>query len=521
MATVRIKQGVVEGSVLDGIYSFLGLKYSEPPIGDRRWRPASSPTAWEGVWDATRFGKAAIQIVDTGVELGAESSEDCLYLNIWTATLDPSAQQPVMVWIHGGGFLNGSSSMDVYSGRNLARHGVVVVSINYRLGAFGFLRHPEAGGNFAVSDWVAALRWVSENIEMFGGHSQNVTIFGQSAGAVAVRTLLCTPAARGLFHRAIIQSAGFEDYAATPSPNAERVNDTSEKFLNLLGSRDLDVLRRIPTEQIRAASLRVCGTRPPPGYLHSPANLAWYPVPDDEVITKEFAGWDEHVPVLFGCTQHEARAFWRPTGPHTSPGQEPLEIYTVDTLANMAKILAHGGDHDMIKYLTNAKFSPYEALTELCTAAIWMEPAMATYRRFSALNRTTYCFIFSRISPATRRSGMLAYHGAEIPYIFGNVSQNGVLKPWFANKASDVDDGLSASDRDFDAIDVQIADNVQNAWVTFARTGIPRFSDGSPWPQCETMDMQLTVIGDKMEVKHWDMDRVVSILSSLRDQTLD
>ncbi|KAM0480235.1 hypothetical protein ACHAPX_004061 [Trichoderma viride] len=207
-----------------------------------------------------------------------------------------------MVWIHGGGFLDGSSSMDVYSGRNLARHGVVVVSINYRLGAFGFRRHPEAGGNFAVSDWVAALRWVSGSIEMFGGHSQNVTIFGQSAGAVAVRTLLCTPAARGLFHRAIIQSAGFEDYAATPSPNAERVNDASEKLLNLLGSRDLEALRRIPTEQIRAASLTVCGTRPPPGYLHSPANLAWYPVPDGEIVTKEFSGWDEHVPVLFGYT---------------------------------------------------------------------------------------------------------------------------------------------------------------------------------------------------------------------------
>ncbi|UKZ81782.1 hypothetical protein TrVFT333_009555 [Trichoderma virens FT-333] len=521
MATVRIKQGVVEGSVLDGIYSFLGLPYSEPPIGDRRWRPASSPPAWEGIRDATRFGKAAVQTVDTGVELCAESSEDCLYLNIWTASLDPSTQQPVMFWIHGGGFLNGSSSMDVYSGQDLARRGVVVVSINYRLGAFGFLRHPEAGGNFAVTDWVAALKWVTENITMFGGYPQNVTIFGQSAGAVAVRTLLCTPAARGLFHRAIIQSAGFEDYAATPSPNAERVNNTSEKFMNLLGSRDLDVLRRIPTEHIRAASLTVCGTRPPPGYLHSPANLAWYPVPDDEVVMREFSAWDEDVPVLFGCTQHEARAFWRPTGLHTGPGQEPSEIYTFNTLANMSNILARGGDHEMMNYFSNGKFSPYQALTELCTAAIWMEPAMATYHRFAALNRRTYFFLFSRISPATRRSDMLAYHGAEIPYIFGNVSEDGVLKPWFAKKASAVDVGQSAMDKDFDATDVQIANDVQNAWVTFARTGEPQFSDSSPWPQCDTRDMQLTVIGDKMEAKHWDIDRVVGILSSLREQILE
>ncbi|KAL6689965.1 Carboxylesterase [Trichoderma pleuroticola] len=494
MATVRIKQGVVEGSVQDGIYSFLGLPYSEPPTGDRRWRPASTLPAWEGVRDATRFGKAAIQIVDTG-----------------SGSLDPSAQQPVMVWIHGGGFLNGSSSMDVYSGQNLARRGVVVVSVNYRLGAFGFLRHPEAGGNFAVSDWVAALRWVSENVQMFGGHPQNVTIFGQSAGAVAVRTLLCTPAARGLFHRAIIQSAGFEDYAATPSPNPERVNDTSEKFFNLLGSRDLDVLRRIPTEQIRVTSLTLCGTRLPPGYLHSPANLVWYPVSDDEVVMREFSGWDEQVPVLFGCTQHEARAFWRPTGLHAAPGQELSEIYTVETLVNMSKVLARGGDHEMMDYFNNGNISPYEALTELCSAAIWMEPAKATYHRFSVLNRKSYFFIFSRISPAARRSGMLAYHGAEIPYIFGN----------FGRKSSAVDVGVYPVGKDFDAIDVQIANDVQNAWVTFAQTGTPQFSDGSPWPHCDTSDMKLTVIGDKMEAKHWDMDRVIIILSSLRDQTSD
>ncbi|KAL7916892.1 Carboxylesterase [Trichoderma velutinum] len=521
MATIRIKQGLVEGSVLNGIYSFLGLPYAEPPTGERRWRPACPPPAWEGVRDATRFGKAAIQIVDTGADLGAEASEDCLYLNIWSASLDPSAQQPVMVWIHGGGFLNGSSSMDVYSGQNLARRGVVVVSLNYRLGAFGFLRHPEAGGNFAVSDWVAALKWVSENVKMFGGHPQNVTIFGQSAGAVAVRTLLCTPAARGLFHRAIIQSAGFEDYAATPSPNAERVNDTSEKFFKLLGSQDLDVLRRIPAEKIQVTSLTLCGARPPPGYLHSPANLVWYPVPDDEVVMRDFSGWDEQVPVLFGCTQHEARAFWRPTGLHTSPGQKPSEIYTVETLANMSKVLARGGDQEMINYFSNGKFSPYQALTELCSAAIWMEPAKATYHRFSALNRKTYFFIFSRISPATRHSGMLAYHGAEIPYIFGNVSRDGFLKPWFAKAASAVDVAQSAIDKDFDTIDIQIANDVQNAWATFAQTGIPRFSDGSAWPQCDANDMQLTVIGDRVEAKHWDMDRVVNILSSLRDQTRD
>ncbi|KAH0531166.1 hypothetical protein TsFJ059_000032 [Trichoderma semiorbis] len=521
MATVRIKQGAVEGSVQDGIYSFLSLPYSEPPTGDRRWRPASSPPAWEGVRDATRFGNAAIQIVETGAELGAEQNEDCLYLNIWSGSLDPSAQQPVMVWIHGGGFLNGSSSMDVYSGQNLARRGVVVVSVNYRLGAFGFLRHPEAGGNFAVTDWVAALKWVSENIQMFGGNPQNVTIFGQSAGAVAVRTLLCTPAARGLFHRAIIQSAGFEDYAATPSPDPKRVNDTSEKFFNLLGSRDLDVLRRIPAEQIRVTSLTLCGTRPPPGYLHSPANLVWYPVPDDEVVMREFSGWDEQVPVLFGYTQHEARAFWRPTGLHTAPGQDPSEIYTVDTLANMSKVLARGGDHEMINHFSNGKFSPYEALTELCTAAIWTEPAKATYHRFSTMNRKAYFYIFSRISPATRRSGMLAYHGAEIPYIFGNVSRNGVLKPWFGRKALAADIGPCPMDKYFDEIDVQIANDVQKAWVSFAHTGTPQFSDGSAWPHCDTRDMKLTVIGDKMEEKEWDMDRVVSILGSLRDRTRD
>ena len=517
MATLRVEQGSVRGAVQDGVYSFLGLPYAAPPVGRRRWQPPAPAREWEGVREATSFGHAAVQTIDTGFDIGADTSEDCLYANIWTTDLDPSARQPVMVWIHGGGFLNGAASMKHWTGASLAQRGVVVVSLNYRLGAFGFLMHPQAGGNFAVMDWVAALTWVCKNITSFGGDPNNVTIFGQSAGGAAVRILLATPTARGLFHRGIIQSAGFEHYAAVPSPSHARVAESSEKVFEYLGSRDIDVLRQLPTEMVRAASLAMSGTKPPPGQLHSPANLVWYPVADGKVVTVGFSGWAADVPVMFGCTQDEARAFYRPTGLYGQPGRTPADVYNLDTLSHMAKALAGARCNEVLNHFASCASTPYEALTELSTTAVWLEPALATYQRFAALGRTAYYYIFARASPAARRSGLLAYHSAEIPYIFGPVSRQTAWKPLGEPKSSlVVQQHAPSMDEDFDEIDVEVANATQNAWVDFARTGAPRLSDGMPWPSCTRSDQHFTLIGDSVKAEPLHISPVMKIISALR-----
>jgi para-nitrobenzyl esterase len=490
MVEVRVEQGVVRGNQRTGVFRFRGLPYAAPPLDALRWAPPAPPASWSGVRDATEFGHAAIQTADNGAELGAEPSEDCLTANVWSPTLDAGARLPVMVWIHGGGFLNWSASMTLWHGRELARRGVVVVSFNYRLGAFGFLSHPEAGGNFAVQDWVAALRWVACNAPAFGGDPGNVTVFGQSAGGVAVRTLLGTPSARGLFHRAILQSGGCEPGAALPDTVGERVGLASAALGERLGGDDLDHLRGLPAEVVRQASRMLSGTAPPPGQVHTPLNLVWYPTADGSVVGEDLSCWDADVPVLFGSTEHEARFFIPPTGPLGAAPLDPSRIYTPGTVATMAKLLAGDRAEDVLDRLGG---TPYEALAELYTAAVWTEPELASYQRFTELGRTAFAYRFARVSPGNRRTGLLAHHCAELPYVFGHLDPEQT-----------------------DEVDARTADAVLHAWTEFARTGAPRDPDGTPWPSATTAEPRHTVIGDTVHSAPLTPSQVTTSIHAVR-----
>jgi para-nitrobenzyl esterase len=200
---------------------------------------------------------------------------------------------------------------------------------NYRLGAFGFLAHPAVGANFGVLDQIAALQWVHDNIAAFGGEPGNVTVFGESAGAVAVRTLLSAPAARDLFHRAILQSAGFEAPAFAPLWSYARAQAAAEKLFDALGSTDLSVLRAAATEEVARLSHELCGVIPVAGKVTTPANLVWMPVPDGQVVHADvYPGWPEAVPLMMGCTENEARYFIKPGG-----------VYPPQALVGMASVL--------------------------------------------------------------------------------------------------------------------------------------------------------------------------------------
>jgi len=486
LAEIRVEQGVVRGDRRGGVFRFRGLPYAAAPVGERRWAAPAPPPSWDGVREATEFGHAAIQMADPRAELGAVPSEDCLNLNIWSPTLWASARLPVMVWIHGGGFLQGAASMKQWHGRTLARRGVVLVSINYRLGVLGFLRHPEVGGNFAVQDWVAALRWVAGNITAFGGDPDNVTVFGQSAGAEAVRTLLSTPAARGLFHRGILQSGGFDQPAAITDTPGERLTAASTAFFELVGGRDLDHLRALPVDAVRRAS-RAASPITPPDQVHTAADLVWRPTVDGRFVGEDLSSWDPDVPVLFGSTEHEARFFITPGGPF---GGEPAKVCTAAAVENMAKVLGGARADDILAELTG---SPYERLAELCTAALWTEPLHASYQRFAETCHTAYAYRFARVSPSNRASGMLAHHCAELPHLFGH------------HDPEQLDD-----------VDAQLSAAMQHAWTTFALDGVPRGLHDELWPWIAATEPRLTVIGDTVHVAPLSPSPVTTLIHSLR-----
>src|SRR2546423_5272139 len=484
-ARVTVEQGELEGTDRDGVHCFLGIPYAIPPVGDLRWRAPQPPVKWEGVRDAAHFSPIAVQTVGASFTLRVtEQSEDCLYLNVWTTSCDSESKQPVMLWIHGGGNLGGAGSEDAYDGASLAKRGVTAVTINYRLGAFGFLAHPDVGANFGVLDYVAALEWVAANIAAFGGDPGNVTIFGQSAGAVAVRTLFSVPCARGLFHRAIMQSAGFESYSFAPTWSYERAQSAADRVLERFGSANVDELRQVPTDELRKASHELSGIFPRRGQVHTPANLVWMPVPDGDVFMEDgFPGWPDDVPVMFGCVENEARYFIKPAGTYEKEGLE-----------NMARALCGPRSGDIIALLERSEGSCYESLDRLFSNVIWIEPALATTERFAKLRRRFYYYHFARVSPGARQTRELVKHTAEIRYVFGNLTSDGA----------------------YEETDQAVSRGMQGGWVEFARTGVPRSPDGASWPVYDESAPRLTCIKDDFSARPFAVSELTQIVHSLR-----
>jgi para-nitrobenzyl esterase len=504
VATVR--QGRLEGIKVGEIHTFLGVPYAKAPQGATRWRPPEPSESWSGVRPANRFGPIAIQTAGACFTLReTRQSEDCLSLNVWTRSLDRDARQPVMLWIHGGGYLGGAGSEDAYDGASLARRGVIVVTMNYRLGAFGFLAHPDAGANFGVLDVLAVLEWVAENIAAFGGDAGMVTVFGQSAGADTVRTLLLMRSARGLFHRAVLQSAGFEPSAVGPARSFGRTQLASERLMEMVGAKTIDELRSIPTDTMRKASHAVSGVIPQPGKIHTPANLVWVPVPDDLVAAEGFPGWADDVSILMGCTENEARYFIKPGGPQLPFPRniaiailnrvKPGGIYSWAIVEKIVTGVAGVRAPEVSAILRQSGKTPYECLDWLMTSIIFKEPLYQSTQRFMGLNRTFYCYNFARVSPGARRSKLLAQHTSEIRYVFGNLT----------------------SDGQYDETDRKIVEALQSAWTTFARTGVPRSTDGAAWPAFEVRASQYMAIGDELLRCPYSPTDMVRFVASLRD----
>jgi len=499
-----IQPGRLEGLNINGIHTFLGIPYAKPPVGPLRWHAPEPPERWEGVRPAKQFGPIAIQTTGACFTLReTRQSEDCLSLNIWTASLDREAFQPVMLWIHGGGNLGGAGSEDAYDGASLARLGVTVVTLNYRLGVFGFLAHPDAGANFAVRDFLAVLEWIAQNIRAFGGNPDNVTIFGQSAGAQAVRTLLSTRRARGLFHRGIMQSGGSEPSAIAPSWTFARTQAATERLMQMVGARTMDDLRKVPTDVMRKASHALCGVSG--GGVHTPADLMWVSVPDELVDAEGFSGWADEVPLMFGCTENEARYFIRPGGPQLPFPKniviavlnflKPGGIYSWKVVKKIITSLSGAHGPQVMDILCRSGKAPYECLDWLITEIVFREPALQTAHRFAALHRPFYCYNFARVSPGARSSRDLARHTGEIRYVFGNLTTDG----------------------QYDETDQVIADAMQSAWTAFARTGVPSVAWEAAWPAVDIRSPQYMSIEDGFLLRPYAANELTRLINSMRN----
>ena len=472
-AQVELDTGVIEGAAADdagGVHVFRGIPDAAPPVGDARWTPPMPPAAWEGVRSANEFGEICPQgpgLAQMTGEALPTLSEDCLFLNVWTTAAGTDANQPVMVWIHGGGLSLGWSHQAIYDGVNLAKRGVVLVSINYRLGALGFLAHPllsaESGtsGNYGLLDQVAALKWVQRNIAGFGGDPGNVTIFGESAGGTSVQALLASPHSKGLFHRAIVQSAWLTDsnYAALtegspagPSAEERGVNWVTAQFPE---ADSLEALRAVDMDTMNTAQQAGFG-------VHVTIDADFMP---DHVLTVFATGKQMDVPVMAGTNTDEGTMF---------VGMLPFNTVADYEAGTKAGLGEHAAAVLALYPATDAA-SLFQAKNQFITDTWFVWGTRNMLAGMANVPSAAWQYHFSRRSIANPMMG--AAHAAEIGYAFNNLT------------------GPAAGN----GTDQALADAMIRYWVQFAATGDPNV-DGLPaWPAYDAESDQHLELGDKIQ----------------------
>jgi len=481
------ERGQVSGIERDGVQVYRGIPYAAPPVGPLRFRPPQPAAPWDGVRDGTRFGAMAPQGVG-GLEamLGAASfdqSEDCLFLNVATPAAD-GGQRPVMVWIHGGGFTTGSGSIPWYHGTQLAaRHDVVVVSINYRLGALGFTHLAGLGeglagsGNCGILDQVAALEWVRDNIASFGGDPGNVTIFGESAGGMSVGTLLGTPAARGLFHRAIAQSG-----AAQACRSAERAAEVAEQ----LGARfgGLEGLLDAPVDELLAAQTEVAAaTRFAPGgdtlLPFSPVvDGVVLPVPPHDAVA---GGSAAEVDLIAGTNAHEFTLFTL-AFPPDSISEERLRKLSTRVTGDAARADAVIEDY---REQLGPGADVADLLVAMSTDLVFRLPCedLLAAHAAAATTATSRSYLFTYESPAFE-GRLRSTHALEIPFVFDVVDRPG--NELFLGPVGEDAVALSAA--------------CSSAWTSFAATGEPVGPDLPAWPTWDADSRRTMELGPQRRV---------------------
>ncbi len=455
---VTIASGKVQGVPQDSLLVFKGIPYAAPPVGALRWKPPVPVQPWNAVLQASQFGPACIQPPTPVPNLYTSditpTSEDCLSLNIWAPA--QASHAPVLFWIHGGALVKGASKESLYDGTQLAKRGIIVVSINYRLGVLGYLAHPQlsreseqgVSGNYGLLDQVAALRWVRDNIGAFGGDPGNVTIAGESAGALSVMYLLASPQARGLFAKALAQSAYM---ISTPELKEKRFGERPSQEAGALlaaglHARNLAALRDMKAQEVTdsAAALGFAPFGTVDGYV-LPKQLV-------EVFER---GEQAPVPLLAGFNSGEIRSLTFLAAPPPATA-EKYEAAIRERYGDLA------GEFLRLYPGSNLQESVFATARDALYG--WTAERMA--RNQTAIGQPAYLYAFDHGYPAEDAAGLHAFHASELPYVFGTSDRTPALWPRIPANATEN----------------RMSEAMLNYWSSFARTGEPRARGETDWP---------------------------------------
>ncbi len=452
--TIKTPVGVLRGAEQDGLRSFLGVPYAQAPVGELRWRPPQPLPAWSGTRDALQFGAECMQ---GPARATVAMSEDCLFLNIWVASKRASRRLPVLVWVHGGAFKVGSAGQPVYDGASLARRGIIVVTLNYRLGRFGFLAHPALTqenpdgplGNYGLMDVIAALKWVQANIKAFGGDPRKVTLAGQSAGGAAVYDLMTSPLAAGLYARAIIESGVFST-PPTAFATAEAAGAAAARTWDA-NATDAAALRRLPAAQIQGDGPALAGN--------------FGPMIDGKVLPQDVAtAFDDGpvapVPLLIGSNSYEVGFFG-------------------DAGKGLAQRLGSAWSRVTAVYDGYGTNNTELIEKELTTDTMITAPTRTAARAAASHGAPVFLYYYSYVRPSQRDKAPGASHMDEVYALFGhmNLMQGGAGDPSDAPPVA----------------------ALQERWARFVTTGDPA-SKAEPWPKLDLENQQLLEFGNTGEL---------------------
>jgi len=469
---VLTESGVVSGAPEDGLGVYKGIPFAAPPLGDLRWRPPAHTATWAGTRKADAFAPACMQ---QGVSMPGETppavSEDCLYLNVWAPAKSAPEHLPVIVWIYGGGYRNGSASMPLYWGDRLAHKGVIVVTIAYRLGPLGFLALPEltresvhgSSGNYGLMDQIAALEWIQRNIAAFGGDPKRVTIAGQSSGAISVSVLMASPRAKGLFQGAIAESGGlFEPIQLAPSYLLANAEQDGEKYAASLGASTLQELRRLPATEL-------LGGGNAGGVTHPVIEPYVLPSSPYEAFA---AGQQNDVPLLIGSNAEEARALTDVAIVKSASFNEDINRSFGALPPQIMAAYPHATDEE-------ARQARLDLERDLRFG--WDMWAWARLQATSGQHRVYY-YSFGQRPPFPVGSvyeGWGASHFAELWYVFDHLNQ----APWHWSKA-----------------DRKLAEEMSSYWVNFAKSGNPNGRSLPVWPAFTPTDNKVLYLSDPVSI---------------------